>query len=66
MATPEEQRDARAYLVGLARIARSQGMSRHAWLEYMEEPRDVCRAAGLDPSLLEHIAVFVWTFRKSG
>lgn len=59
----EQQIEARKRLVLSAKMARSQGISRDEW-ENSQQIRDFVLKLGLARDIPEHIAAWVWTFRR--
>lgn len=59
----QEQIEARYVLVESAYLSRDYCCSQQEWIDN-EEVREICTKAGLDLSILDHIAHFVWTFRR--
>lgn len=61
--TEDEKIEARYKLVQSAKLAYRSGVNQVEWM-YSEAVRKYIEESGLDDTILDHIASWVWTFRK--
>lgn len=60
---PEQKSEARYKLVQSAKLAKMSGHSQIGWIESEEVSKFILENQ-LEENLAEHIAAWVWTFRK--